>query len=363
MKNTFGNALTLTIFGESHGKAVGAVLDGIAPGLSVSEESIKAELLKRRPFGAISTGRREKDEFSVLSGVYLGKTTGTPLCIVIENRDTRPQDYESVIKTPRPGHADFAADVKYRGFCDPRGGGHQSARVTAALCAACAIIKDALLSKGIKIMTHIKRCACIDDMDFCDLEEDYKSLSGKSFSVLSDGAGALMIKEIEKAASVGDSVGGVLETAAWGLPAGLGEPWFDSAESLLSHALFSIPAVKGVEFGQGFKISDMKGSFANDPFYADGGVIKTRTNNNGGVLGGITNGMPVLFRACYKPTPTIRLPQETVDLNTLESVTLKAEGRHDPCVLHRACAVQNAVTALCIADMLTQRFGTEFFTK
>ncbi|MBQ7624769.1 MAG: chorismate synthase [Clostridia bacterium] len=363
MKNTFGSALTLTLFGESHGKAIGAVLDGLAPGLCVSEESIAAYLALRRPAGAISTARREPDEFEILSGVLNGKTCGTPLCIVIPNKDVRPGDYDEMRDLLRPGHADFTANVKYGGFQDARGGGHQSARLTAALVAAGAILLDALKDRGIKIGTHIKRCACVDDAPFGDIERDIEALEYKPFATISDEAGERMRAAILDAKEDGDSVGGVLETAVCGLPAGVGEPWFDSLEGVLAHALFSIPAVKGVEFGAGFSISDMRGTQANDAFYCENGVIKTCTNNNGGVNGGISNGMPVLFSVAYKPTPTISLPQETVNIRTMESAYIRGAGRHDPCVAHRARAVQDAVTALCIADMLTVRYGVGYFTK
>lgn len=363
MKNTFGNSITLTLFGESHGSAIGAVLDGLTPGLAVSDESIKKKLSLRRPQDALSTARREEDLYVLESGVYMGKTTGTPLCLLIPNKDTRSQDYESMKLLPRPSHADFTAQEKYHGYQDARGGGHFSGRITAALVAAGAILSDALEAKGIYVGTHIKRCAGVSDADFGDIKTQIKELNGKAFAVLDEGAGEKMREGILSAAAEGDSVGGVLETAVLGMPAGVGEPWFDTAESMLSHILFSIPAVKGVEFGDGFALADMRGSFANDPFVIENGRIATETNRNGGINGGITNGMPIIFRVAVKPTPTIRKEQKTVDMENKTPEVLKASGRHDPCIVQRARAVVDAVTALAVADMLAGRFGTDWLLK
>lgn len=360
MKNTFGNALTVTLFGESHGPAVGAVLDGLAPGIPVDEKYIAEKLSLRRPYGKISTARREADAFELLSGVYNGKTTGTPLCILIPNADTKSADYEALRDIPRPGHADFTAQTKFHGFQDPRGGGHFSARQTAALVAAGAVVQTALEEKGILIGTHIFRCAGISDRGFMDPEADIRTLCGRPFPVLDEEAGGKMRLMIEQAAAEGDSVGGVLETMVIGFPGGCGEPWFDSLEGMLSHMLFSVPAVKGVEFGDGFAFADLKGSAANDAFCLDAGQVKTATNRNGGINGGISNGMPILFRCAVKPTPSISKPQKTLDLKAGELTVLRISGRHDPCVVHRARAVVDAVTALVLADVLTGRFGTDY---
>lgn len=360
MKNTFGSKITLTIFGESHGNAVGCVLDGIAPGIEVDEDYIRTRLSLRRPAGAISTSRREEDEFVIESGVFNGYTTGTPICIVIPNKDTRSSDYGEMARLARPSHADYTANVKYRGFQDYRGGGHFSGRITAALVAAGGILLKALGRKGIAVGTHIKRCGGISDREFGDISADIKTLSGLSFAALDSEASAAMQDKILAARSNGDSLGGVLETAVIGLEPGLGEPWFDSVEGLLSHALFSIPAVKGVEFGAGFAISDMKGSTANDPFCSLNGEIKTLTNNSGGINGGITNGMPIIFRCAVRPTPTVSLEQKTVDYITKENKTLAASGRHDPCIVQRARIVADCVTALVIADLLAERHGTDW---
>lgn len=361
MKNTFGNALSVTIFGESHGAAIGAVIDGLAPGLAVDEDFIRHQLSLRRPAGRISTARREADEFQILSGVYEGRTTGTPLCIVIPNADTKSGDYQTEIA--RPGHADYTAKCKYHGYQDARGGGHFSGRVTAALVAAGAILIPALKGKGITIGTHIARCAGVNDAPFAFDESELKAqlldLNEIPFAVLDASAGEQMRAAIDAARTEGDSVGGVLETAIVGLPAGIGEPWFDSVESLLSHALFSIPAVKGVEFGDGFALADRKGSEANDVFVVEDGLVSTKTNHNGGINGGIANGMPVVFRCAIKPTPTIAKVQHTIDMKKKTNVEYGGRGRHDPCIVHRARVVVDSVAALVVADLLTQRYGTE----
>ena len=360
MKNTFGNHITLTLFGESHGPAIGAVLDGLAPGIRVSEEEIRALLRRRRPAGAVSTARQEADEFSILSGVYNGCTTGTPLCITIPNTAQHSADYGKNLGIARPGHADYTAFCKYHGFEDPRGGGHFSGRITAALVAAGAVLLSALKSKGIRIGSHISRCAGIDDRGFRDVEIDLAALSKTNFPVLSKTAAEAMHHAIEAAAAEGDSVGGILETLILGLPAGLGEPWFDSAESLLSHALFSIPAVKGVSFGDGFGLAELRGSAANDPFRMGEYGVETVSNRNGGINGGITNGMPVVIHTAIKPTPSVYKEQKTVDFMNRTDTTLRLEGRHDPCIVHRAAVVADCVCALVVADLLTGRFGTDY---
>ena len=360
MKNTLGNNVTVSIFGESHGAAIGVLIDGIAPGIEIDIEYIKEILSLRRPSGTISTARQEADEFSVLSGVFEGKTTGTPICITIPNNDTKSKDYSSMQFIARPSHADFAADCKYHGFQDYRGGGHFSGRITAAVCAAGAIFLSALSKKGIQIGTHIKKCAGVSDRDFEVPQSDIKVLSKKQFAVLDDDKGEKMQEKIKQAKAEGDSVGGVLETVVLGLPAGLGEPFFDSVESLISHAVFSIPAVKGIEFGRGFELCDMKGSEANDPFYVENGKIKTKTNNSGGINGGITNGEPIIFKTAVRPTPTISKEQNTVNFKEMKEVTLSAGGRHDPCIVHRARIVVDCITAIVLSDVLTGRYGTDW---
>lgn len=360
MKNTFGNNVTVTLFGESHGKAIGVVIDGLAPGMTVDTDFIAKQLSRRRPSGAISTSRCEKDEFEIVSGVFESKTTGTPLCIMIPNKDTKSSDYESTRFLARPSHADFTANAKYHGFQDYRGGGHFSGRITAALVAAGAVVMPTLTEKGIMLATHVKKIAGVEDRDFCNLVDDINNLMNSEFPALDKGAEENMKSAIESAKMENDSVGGVLETIVVGMPTGAGEPWFDTVESTLSHILFSVPAVKGVEFGAGFAIADMKGSEANDEFCIEDGTITTTTNNNGGVNGGITNGMPIVFRTAVKPTPTISKTQNTVNMQTLENAELSSKGRHDPCIVHRAAPVIDAVTALAVCDILATRFGTDW---
>ena len=353
MKNSFGNNIKITVFGESHGPFVGCVIDGLRPGLSVNEEAIAHSLSLRRPRGEISTARSEEDNFTVGCGVYGGRTTGAPVVITIPNNNVRSSDYSSFKTVARPSHADYTAFVKYNGANDFRGGGRFSGRLTAALCAAGGMIMPWLNEMGICIGTHIKSIEDVFDRPFDDLESDVRSLSSKHFAVLDESAGEAMRERITKAKAEGDSVGGVLETAVTGIAAGVGEPFFDSVESLLSHALFSIPGIKGVEFGAGFEISKMRGSVANDPFFAEDGAVYTKTNNSGGINGGITNGMPVVFRCAVRPTPTIAREQQTVDFVKRENTVLSAPGRHDPCIVHRVRAVVDSVAAFVVYDLLS----------
>lgn len=361
MKNTFGQSISVTLFGESHGSEIGAVIDGLAPGVDIDEEYIASRLALRRPAGKISTSRVEADGFRIVSGVFGGKTTGAPICIIIPNANTHSADYEATRALARPSHADYTAYEKYHGFEDYRGGGHFSGRLTAPIVAAGAIAQTALMKKGIVLGTHIARLAGICDRKFDNIKDDIERLSSAAFPVLDEKAGEKMTAEILEAATDGDSVGGVLECAVLGVPAGVGEPWFDSVESLLSHALFSIPAVKGVQFGDGFDLCDMRGSKANDAFRVENGKIVTKTNHNGGINGGITNGMPILFSVAVKPTPSIFKTQETVDFIKRENAEITISGRHDPAIVHRARAVVDAVTALVMCDLLAVRFGTDFF--
>ena len=361
MKNTFGNNMTITLFGESHGKAIGCVIDGISPGITVDEEFISSQMEKRKGIGSISTKRREKDEVKILSGVFEGKTTGTPICLMIENGDTKSKDYSKTMSLARPGHADYTAECKYHGYQDYRGGGHFSGRLTAPLVAAGAIALTALKEKGIEIGTHISKCGPIYDREWENLSDDINLLSSLSMPMLSEEAAKETVSFIEAMAKEGDSVGGVLETAVIGMPEGVGEPWFDTVEGMLSHSLFSIPAIKGVEFGKGFAFSDMKGSEANDSFRVSDGEIVTVTNNNGGINGGITNGMPLIFSCAVKPTPSIYKKQDTVDFKKKENALLQIEGRHDPAIIHRARVVVDSITALTLCDLLIGRFGTDYF--
>jgi chorismate synthase len=355
MNNSFGTHIILTLFGESHGPEIGCVVDGLRPGLRVDEGEIAHLLALRRPAGLISTARVEPDPFRVVSGVWQGRTTGTPLCILIPNQEAKSEDYVNLTNTPRPGHADYTGFVKYRGFADPRGGGHFSGRLTAPLVAAGAVFLAALRERGIALGTHIARCAGVADRPFETLTDDLKALERADFPVLDPGRGEDMRSAILAAAQDGDSVGGVLETAVTGLPAGLGAPWFDTVEGLLSHALFSIPAVKAVEFGDGFALAELRGSQANDPFLMEAGRVVTETNHNGGVNGGITNGMPLIFRTAVKPTPSIAILQRTVDLSAHINTEITVQGRHDPCIVPRARVVQDSITAFVLLDLLETR--------
>lgn len=361
MKNTFGTNICVTLFGESHGEEIGCVLDGFPSGLPFDRALMEHQLSMRRPQGKISTSRSEPDPVRIVSGLLNEKTTGTAMCFLIPNTQTRSNDYN--YGPARPGHADYAAFCKYHGDEDYRGGGHFSGRVTAALAAAGAVAIGVLRKKGIVIGTHIKRCAGIDDRALCADGDELLRLSDMPFAVLDEAAADAMKKAIEAAASEGDSVGGILETCVVGMPAGAGEPWFDSVESILSHALFSIPAIKGVEFGAGFGMADLRGSTANDALHIENGRITTATNNNGGINGGITNGMPLIIRCAVKPTPSIFKEQQTVNFVTGENTVLKLSGRHDPAIVHRARVVADSVIALALCDILATRFGNEWFRE
>lgn len=362
MSGVWGEHFRISIFGESHGKAVGIVIDGLPPGIELDLENIYEEMLRRAPGRTgISTSRKEGDRFEILSGYFNGRTTGTPLSSVIYNTDKRSGDYEAMKSVMRPGHADYTGHVKYSGFNDYRGGGHFSGRITAPLVFAGAIAKQMLSEKDIIIGSHIKSIGSIEDASF-DMANIgpalLKRLAQKEFAVVDDKKGEEMKEYILEVKAEMDSVGGIIETAAVNLPAGIGNPFFDSLESRLSHLLFSIPAVKGVEFGAGFDITKMKGSKANDEMYIDEGEIKTRSNNNGGVVGGITNGMPVIFRTAVKPTPSIGQAQRTVDIEEGKDVILEIEGRHDPCIVPRAVPVIEAVTAVALIDLMIERDGS-----
>lgn len=360
MKASFGQSVNISIAGESHGEALVAVLSGLTPGIKVDREYIGHCLAQRAPFGKISTPRREADEFEILSGVFQGCTTGTPLTILIRNTDTKSSDYANIALAPRPGHADFTAEEKYHGFQDFRGGGHFSGRITAALVAAGAVARLALKSKGIEIGTHIASCAGVRDRAFENAMDDIRCLENKYLAVLDEDSARAMEEKIAQAAQQGDSVGGITETAVYGLPTGVGEPWFDSMESVLSHMLFSVPGIKGVEFGAGFGMSELRGSEVNGSFVNEGGKICPVGDLSGGINGGITNGDILKFRCAVRPTPTIFKEQKTVDMKSLESKSLDAKGRHDPAIVHRVRAVVDGAVALVLCDMLAQRYGTDW---
>lgn len=363
MKNTFGNAVKVTLFGESHGDAIGAVIDGLTPGIEIDYEFIDIQLNRRRSKTQVCTKRVEKDDYRIVSGVFEGHTTGTPLCIIIPNRDVNSSDYQLFGSVARPGHADYTANCKYHGYQDYRGGGHFSGRVTVALVAAGAILQSALEQKGIYIGTHIKECGGVSDRDFSDYVSDIKALHAAQFSILDDKAKEDMMDAACKIKAADDSVGGIMETAISGMPCGVGEPWFDNIESMLSHAMFSIPAVKGVEFGLGFGCAKLLGSQMNDEFYVDGDSIRTRSNNNGGINGGISNGMPIVFRCAVKPTSSISRKQKTVNFIDMKDTEIEISGRHDATIIPRACVVAETLSAIVMADLLVTRYGTDYFLK
>lgn len=364
MNNTFGYNLQITLFGESHGPYIGAVLDGIVAGTEIDEAFIGKMLTRRRPSGKISTARVEEDDFRIISGVFEGKATGTPICLLIPNKAQNSSDYETDRFLARPGHGDYTSFVKYNGFADYRGGGNCSGRLTAAIVAAGAVALKALNDKGIMIASHIASLGGIEDKSFeLNPSKQMETLEGKAFPVLDENIGGIMQEAITKAAKAKDSVGGVLETAIVGLPAGVGNPWFDSVESQLSHAMFSIPGIKGIQFGAGFDKVDGLGSQFNDSFVMDEDRVETKTNNNGGVNGGISNGMPIIYRCAVKPTPSIGKKQDTVDFDKMSNESIEITGRHDPAIIHRAAVVVDCMSALVIYDMLLSEFGKDFFIE
>lgn len=361
MKNSFGQSLQVTLFGESHGPYIGAVLDGLAPGIEIDHDYIVHQLKLRRPYGKTSTARVEEDPYEIVSGVYQGRTTGTPLCMLIPNTKMKSADYDEKGRLIRPGHADYTGYCKYHGYEDYHGGGHFSGRITAALTGVGAIALQALRDKGIVIGTHIYNLCGIMDRPFEDIRADIAFINEQIFPVFHPVAKDGMEEEIISAAQRGDSVGGILESAVCGMPAGVGEPWFDSVESVLSHALYSIPAVKGVQFGLGFDGFRYYGSEYNDPIRIEDDRIFTTSNHNGGINGGITNGMPILFRTAVKPTPSVFSKQDSIDIDTRENSSVQITGRHDPAVIHRARVVVDSVTALALYDLLAVRYGTDYF--
>lgn len=350
--NLYGEQLKVSIFGESHGNGIGMVIDGLPPGLPVDETDIAKEMQRRAPGNSrLATPRKEPDQVEILSGVFRGFTTGAPLCGMIRNTNTKSKDYDPTL--PRPGHADLTAYWKYKGYADYRGGGHFSGRLTAALVFAGALCKSLLAQNRIVIGAQIQQIGSVKGARFGHpTEELLTQLTSESFPTLDEAARDHMEQEILNAREAGDSVGGVIECCGLNLPAGLGSPFFGSVESRLSSMMFSIPAVKGVEFGDGFGLAAMRGSAANDAIVKAQPQDATRTNHNGGINGGITNAMPLIFRVGVKPTPSISLPQDTVNLETGKPASLSIHGRHDPCIVPRAISVVEAGFAVCLADLL-----------
>ena len=357
VSSEFGNILKISVFGQSHGKAIGVVMDGLPAGEAVDLEELHAFLDRRRPGkGPLSTARKEADLPVFLSGLENGVTCGAPLCAVIENADQHSKDYRELADKPRPGHADYTASVKWGGHADMRGGGHFSGRLTAPLCAAGGIAKQILARRGVYVGAHLKAVAGIEDASFPlhPTAELFEAVAKKPFPVLDDAQGERMQAAILAAKNELDSVGGVIECAAAGLPAGLGDPMFGGVENRLAAALFGSPAVKGVDFGDGFRAAELRGSEHNDPFRMEDGAVRAASNHAGGILGGITTGMPIVLRAAVKPTPSIGRPQETVSLSAGENAGLTIHARHDPCVAHRAVPVVEAVAAAVLLDLLLE---------
>ena len=344
-----------TIFGESHGPAIGVVLEGLPSGLLLDMEAVEREMDRRAPGkNLMSTSRKEADQVQILSGLFEGRTCGTPLCAVIANTDTRSKDYQNDM--PRPGHADYTGFVRYEGCNDYRGGGHFSGRLTAPLVFAGAVAKQILKQHGVTVGAHIASIYGIEDTPFDavgETPEHLSAIAAKPFPTICDEAGERMRRAIFDAREQLDSVGGSIECCVLGMPAGLGSPDFGcNVEGIVSQYLFAVPAVKAVAFGAGFGFASMRGSEANDPMTVENGAVRTTTNHTGGVNGGITNGMPIVFTAAMRPTPSISQPQQTVSLSTMENATLTVRGRHDPCIVHRAVPVLEAACALAMCEIL-----------
>lgn len=358
MSGIGGLNIKLAIYGESHGKSIGIVLDGLPPGIELDIDKISWEMARRAPGkNALSTPRKETDAFEIQSGFFNGRTTGTPLCAVIKNSDQHSKDYSVLADKMRPGHADYAGFVHYQGCNDYRGGGHFSGRLTAPLVLAGAIAKQALKKYGITVGAHILSIGDIKEENFNPMGMDLTTLSevaGKSFPVMDDAIGEKMQEKILSAKAELNSVGGVIETIVMNMPAGAGAPYFDSVESSLSKAMFSVPAVKAIEFGDGFDITLKTGAEANDELHYVDGKVTGYTNHNGGITGGISNGMPIVFRVGIKPTPSISREQRTVSLKEKADTTLTIVGRHDPCIVQRAVPVIEAVTAWIIWDLILE---------
>ena len=361
MSSSAGKNIKITLFGESHGPMIGITIEGLKSGIKLDLDYITKELEKRKSVGNISTPRKEKDQFEIVSGFFNGYTTGTPLTVIVKNENTHSSDYKPNLL--RPGHADYTAFLKYNGYQDYRGGGHFSGRLTVGIVMAGEICKQILEQKGILIGSHIKQIHNIVDVDFAVnkqyLSEQIDEMNKSSFAVLTSTIKEEMINCIENARMNEDSVGGIIESVVLNIEGGIGEPFFDSIESILSSLIFSVPGVKGIEFGKGFEFASLYGSEANYEFVYENG-IKTVSNNNGGINGGISNGMPIIIKTCIKPTPSISKEQNTVDLLKNENTIIKVKGRHDPCIVHRARVVVDSMIAIGILDLYVQRFGYEW---
>lgn len=363
MSDIVGKNIKLTIVGTSHGPYTGVTIDGLPSGLKVNENSIKRILHLRNSLPEISSSRREENNFEIISGVFNNRTSGDCLTIIIPNNNICPKDYDNLKYCPRPSHADYTQHVKYKDFSDPRGGGHFSGRLTIPMIAAGAILKDALLTKGIVIGSRIKQIGSIED-NLKEITSCYLlKLCNDPFPATSKELKSNMIDCIKESREKGDSVGGILETTIIGVPAGIGEPYFDSVESVLSHLIFSVGGVKGIEFGSGFAITKLLGSEANDQLIYTNEKINTLTNHNGGINGGISNGMPIIVKTAIKPTPSISKEQNTVNYETGKSCQIKIEGRHDPCIVHKARFAIEALIAFGITDLLISEKGRNWLRQ
>ena len=358
MSSTFHGNITVSIFGQSHSGGIGVTIDGLPAGERIDLDALQAFLSRRAPGkNAWSTARSEADRPEILSGLVDGKTCGAPLTALIRNTNTRSGDYDNLRDIPRPGHADYTAHIKYGGHQDVSGGGHFSGRLTAALCIAGGICMQILARKGIEIGAHIASIGGVQDAAFDPvmlMPDELHAAGKKEFPVLDDAAGEAMRNEIRAAKEALDSIGGVIECAATGLPVGLGDPMFNGMENRIARIVFAIPAVKGIEFGAGFEAARMRGSRNNDPYYMDGANVRCRTNNAGGILGGITSGMPLIFRTALKPTPSIPQRQQSISLSRMENAVLEVHGRHDPCIVPRAVPCMEAALAIALMDAILE---------
>lgn len=357
MGSVIGNKVKISVFGESHGTAIGCVIDGLPAGEKIDMDEVLRQMARRAPGNdKTATPRKEADKPEILSGLLDGVTTGAPLAAVIYNTNTRSKDYENVMAAPRPGHSDYTAFVRYGGFNDIRGGGHFSGRLTANLVFAGAVIRQILKRRGIDIAAHIYSIGNENDVPFEPTgisSELIDRLNGEKFALVDPSLEDKLRSEVNAAHEKGDSIGGVVECIVQGVPVGLGDPMFGGVENVFSSVVFGVPAVKGIEFGSGFAGSHSKGSENNDEFYYDEkGNVKTRTNNHGGSLGGITSGMPIIFRAAIKPTPSISIEQNTIDLQSKNDTVLSVKGRHDPCIVTRAVSVIEAAAAIAVINLM-----------
>lgn len=359
MASSIGEKIKISVFGESHGQAIGVVIDGLPAGIKLDTDKILHEMGRRAPGNdKTATPRKESDLPEILSGIVENTTTGAPLAAIIRNNNTKSKDYSNIKRCPRPGHSDYTAYIKYNGFNDIAGGGHFSARLTAPIVFAGAVSKQILAQKGIKVTAHIASIGNVEDESFdpCNITDNLiEDLLNRKFPLIDTSKEEEMRKVVSDAAADKDSVGGTIECAVVGIKAGVGYPMFDGIEGRIAKAVFGIPAMKGIEFGKGFDLTRMRGSQSNDNFrYDSNGNVYTKTNNCGGILGGITNGMPVTFKVAAKPTPSIAQPQETVNLETKQNDILEINGRHDPCIVLRAVPVIEAITAVTILDLISE---------